>query len=882
MSKRFDTSGMYPGKRNPGGSPTTGRTNNTPQGKAGETPVQVPVRPGTVQNRGDRARESYAPPTRTRPTTKPNTTPAQTPASPKPAQTPQPKPAPTPEEVRRNNLNDMNEILGVNSYTGEAEDIAKEEWRRSGVQNAEEYRRVSDYHWRSGVGGVMDTARNAVNDTYYRLQNGRAEQLAEDAVMREMNLHGGDYNELYAKYLKQYREQEKGYQPTKAVDWGEKYNAETARMAEEAGFNDYVRRDGQLYRAIGGMLPALALSAVGNVGSGVMMAKGAYAAAKGAAKIGKVLSASMTFSSASGAAFDNEIAKGTDPETAMKIATLAGVVELGTEAITSGMGRLCGKRLGYGGAAADEMMKRLAARVSSDSAVQNALLYLGGVLGEGFEEFLSEWGNYAANRALSSSDTRTAREVWGDSKESFWDGVFVAGLLNATTLLQSGESPQDAIKQGVDEAVQNPDGVQQTGTGKRTGLKPGEIAGKISDSLRNKLPQRALLQLNETLEQSDAGRRFAEELSGMDADAAAQLTEAVTDAVSDAVKRGEEYSSREDFLTDGSVGRMTEAVLDETLKSLGAADADTAPKGRVTTDPRVAALADMAVDALDERLQTDTALRDAIERGRQTDGQNRVTDVVDGIEDSQHTDTEAASSLPDMDTLYKDYLEQIKKADELGMRDDNGLSYQLSRQSPNTPNLNNGANGETQMRFQEKAQEPTANLPKSASDGKRPNTDAGVENATQEFVDGPFTETGELKPNIEYCAGEFGYVYKTDALGRICSFMANALQLTTRNKRLRNERNTPGKLKYDDAGHLIGDRFGGANTIANLVSQLRNVNRGEYRVMEDRLAREIRKGKNIAMEGMVIYNKDSLRPEGILIETLIDGAKTSYSFSNTH
>ena len=463
----------------------------------------------------------------------------------------------------------------------------------------------------------MDTARNAVNDTYYRLQNGRAEQLAEDAVMREMNLHGGDYNELYAKYLKQYREQEKGYQPTKAVDWGEKYNAETARMAEEAGFNDYVRRDGQLYRAIGGMLPALALSAIGNVGSGVMMAKGAYAAAKGAAKIGKVLSASMTFSSASGAAFDNEIAKGTDPETAMKIATLAGVVELGTEAITSGMGRLCGKRLGYGGAAADEMMKRLAARVSSDSAVQNALLYLGGVLGEGFEEFLSEWGKYAANRALGGSDTRTAREVWGDSKESFWDGVFVAGLLNATTLRQSGESPQDAIKQGVDEAVQNPDGVQQTGTGKRTGLKPGEIAGKISDSLRNKLPQRALLQLNETLEQSDAGRRFAEELSGMDADAAAQLTEAVTDAVSDAVKRGEEYSSREDFLTDGSVGRMTEAVLDETLKSLGAADADTAPKGRVTNDPRVAALADMAVNALDERLQTDTALRDAIERGRQ-------------------------------------------------------------------------------------------------------------------------------------------------------------------------------------------------------------------------------------------------------------------------
>ena len=40
----------------------------------------------------------------------------------------------------------------------------------------------------------------------------------------------------------------------------------------------------------------------------------------------------------------------------------------------------------------------------------------------------------------------------------------------------------------------------------------------------------------------------------MDAADAARLTEAVTDAVADAVKRGENYSSLEDFLTDESVG----------------------------------------------------------------------------------------------------------------------------------------------------------------------------------------------------------------------------------------------------------------------------------------------------------------------------------------
>ena len=60
----------------------------------------------------------------------------------------------------------------------------------------------------------------------------------------------------------------------------------------------------------------------------------------------------------------------------------------------------------------------------------------------------------------------------------------------------------------------------------------------------------------------------------MDAADAARLTEAVTDAVADAVKRGESYSSLENFLTDESVERMTEAVIEEAAETLGLADAD--------------------------------------------------------------------------------------------------------------------------------------------------------------------------------------------------------------------------------------------------------------------------------------------------------------------
>ena len=53
----------------------------------------------------------------------------------------------------------------------------------------------------------------------------------------------------------------------------------------------------------------------------------------------------------------------------------------------------------------------------------------------------------------------------------------------------------------------------------------------------------------------------------MDTADAARLTEAVTGAVADAVKRGESYSSLENFLTDESVERMTEAVIEETAKT---------------------------------------------------------------------------------------------------------------------------------------------------------------------------------------------------------------------------------------------------------------------------------------------------------------------------
>ncbi len=540
-------------------------------------------------------------------------------------QTPSTKHTPRPNPTQQD-INDMNEIMGITGYTGDPEDIAKAEWERYGVSDAEGYQKVSEYHWRNLVGGAMDTARNTVNDASYRLQSGYADQMAENAVARAMyNGERGTYEELYAKYLAYYQKEAENRTLQKAVDWGEAYNDETERMAQEAGFNDAVRKDAQFYRGIGALFPAVAMSAVGNMAGGAASAVGAYKAARTAAKLGKAFSSSVTFLSASGAAYENEIANGTDPETAMKIATGAGIIELGTEILTSGLGRVGNRVIGTG-SITDGLMDNLAAKISTDEEIQKAILYLGGTVGEGFEEYLSEWVNYFANRTLGGSDGRTPAEVSRDAGEAFRDGALVSAIFNTTTLLKKGASPQEAMVVGVEEAAQ---GIRETAaSGRRKGNAAAisETVGTLSDSLRRKLPERDLVQLTETLERSPAGQEYTGILTGLDATDTAAFMEAVTDTVSEAVKRGEGYSSLQDYLTDNRVSQITEAVLETTVEAVNQPDARSAeqPDARsVASEKRkidhsgIAVLADKAKAAIQERMRNDPVLREAVERARE-------------------------------------------------------------------------------------------------------------------------------------------------------------------------------------------------------------------------------------------------------------------------
>ena len=325
-------------------------------------------------------------------------------------------------------------------------DVVRSEWKRAGVDNAFDYGKIArDYTSRGLWSGVAGAGRDSVNYLYNLYQQ------AKNNIAKGNQYATGD-ELLYQDVLKKTGEEYKDKPLEKAVHWGEAYDQKSEQIAQELNVNEEARKDYQFNQALGRMAPAIAVSATGNLAGAGLTAFGAGEAAKGAYAVGRFLSSAATFTSAAGGAYEDAKAHGIDDDRAMTYAATVGAIELATESISSGLGKLGGNAIGTGGFT-DDFVSSLAKKVSSDPNVQNAVIYAGGVLGEGFEEWLSEWGDYAANRLLVKYDDRTLKDVWGDSKESFMQGAMMSSLLNITQLMQRGVPPKEAIRQGVDETA---------------------------------------------------------------------------------------------------------------------------------------------------------------------------------------------------------------------------------------------------------------------------------------------------------------------------------------------------------------------------------------------------------------------------------------------
>lgn len=142
-----------------------------------------------------------------------------------------------------------------------------------------------------------------------------------------------------------------------------------------------------------------------------------------------------------------------------------------------------------------------------------------------------------------------------------------------------------------------------------------------------------------------------------------------------------------------------------------------------------------------------------------------------------------------------------------------------------------------------------------------------------------FKINGEIKANTVFKVN--GYEYETDQLGRTIR-AEGCLELDHSYRKTINEDNVGGEDRKDtdDRGHLIADRFGGSNKIENLVPMDANLNRGEYKKLENLWADAISDGKRVEVRVEPIYEGNSKRPSFFDISYSINGEERVTSLIN--
>lgn len=175
---------------------------------------------------------------------------------------------------------------------------------------------------------------------------------------------------------------------------------------------------------------------------------------------------------------------------------------------------------------------------------------------------------------------------------------------------------------------------------------------------------------------------------------------------------------------------------------------------------------------------------------------------------------------------------------------------------------------------------------------KEENSEGEKENPHQEIIDGKtyyYDDNGklyrvekELQPNTEYEIN--GYKYKTDEKGRIIS-AEGKLHVKERDGRLpiKDSLEDIGKgdeKEGDDRGHLIGDQFDGSNGMENMVPQDADINRNDFRKLENELAKVVKDGKEVYVKVEPVYEGDSRRPAAVVVTYSINGEEHVRVFPN--
>ncbi|WP_336047155.1 DNA/RNA non-specific endonuclease, partial [Solibacillus ferritrahens] len=181
-----------------------------------------------------------------------------------------------------------------------------------------------------------------------------------------------------------------------------------------------------------------------------------------------------------------------------------------------------------------------------------------------------------------------------------------------------------------------------------------------------------------------------------------------------------------------------------------------------------------------------------------------------------------------------------------------------------SPTLTNPTNQQAPSLAKNEASATTASPARSKEQGK------GIDKAPNNVNYGDqYTKDGRrkvLKENIEYTTKE-GYTYKTDSKGRISSCEGNLeLGKGKRNNYAQRKVGREDRLADDEGGHLIASIFKGSGNIDNLVPMNGNLNKGEWKKLENSWADALRHGDEVKVKITPNYKGDSKRPDSFEIK----------------
>ena len=137
------------------------------------------------------------------------------------------------------------------------------------------------------------------------------------------------------------------------------------------------------------------------------------------------------------------------------------------------------------------------------------------------------------------------------------------------------------------------------------------------------------------------------------------------------------------------------------------------------------------------------------------------------------------------------------------------------------------------------------------------------------------------KPNTNYKVDD-NYAFSTDSLGRT-NKVEGELNLSTkdRNKYQQCKAGICGNAD-DEGGHLIASIFNGPGEKINLVPMNGNLNKGEWKKLENTWAGALNEGKSVRVAVEPVYSGNTVRPVSFKIEYSIgNGRPIIKVFQNT-